>query len=223
MSRDKSKEVGGIRVSPTFLNQFVYYMNCESNERAEQIREEIINRINGVRTPTSEAAQRGIDFEKSLCDYCDGTLSPEAFMAPKEIYEELAQKVRGAMRQVHISFPLTQKVTVHGYIDFWNGKNVYDLKTTRNYDVMNVQSNYENSYQHRVYLCATAPTGSTHFEYLITDFKSVFVETYEFEPLYIKDIEAGWQNYLQYLRNDSEMRKAYEDAIGIEIDELINY
>jgi hypothetical protein len=193
-----------IFISPTFLDSFRYFRNAE-DEYADKARQDLIDRLNGV-SVTSDAMQKGIDFEQSVCDYIDGKGAPEEGTPLFGIVSKISGHVRGASRQVHVSALISPGITVHGYIDFLRGNTIYDVKTTSKYEF----PKYLRNCQHIAYMAALKGQGIRTFRYLATDFTDVFVEEYFWRDAMLDDLSGRVGEFLSYLEADSEMKEAFE-------------
>lgn len=210
-----------IRIAPTFLDSVRWYQEAE-DEWKDDARRDLLDRLRGIQT-TSEAKQRGADFEATLCRYCDGLdvmkslptsiddelKNDEARERFKDVLEYMAERVNGALRQVYVKYRLMSTVEIHGYVDFWLGPTAYDTKTTAHYAEDDL-AKYRKGYQHRAYLAALHDTGVKNFEYLITDFKGAYSEYYAWDPHYIDELKGAVNDWLSYLKIDDEMREAWE-------------
>jgi hypothetical protein len=190
-------------LSPTFLDSFRHYQNA-GDEWADKARKDLIDRLCGVGA-ASEAMQKGIDFEKGLCDYCDGAGSLHEGEPLFAIMEEMAGHIRGAERQVHVAIQVSPGITVHGYIDFLQKNTIYDVKTTRNYEF----PKYLRNCQHLAYMAALERRGIRTFRYLITDFSGVFVEEYNWMDAMLGELRGRALEFMSYLDIDPEMKEAF--------------
>jgi len=90
---------------------------------------------------------------------------------------------KDAIPQLHVSATLETKygtVELYGYIDELLPFKVCDLKTTSKYNAFKFKDNW----QHKVYPYCLIENGNliNDFEYVVTDFKQVFIEQYSFVP-----------------------------------------
>jgi hypothetical protein len=168
------------KIYPTLLNSFAIYLNRTTDREGELIVDfqEMINRINRVKKPTTEAQQRGINFEKAI------TTGEGEEDFPEEIIEKgraiLPQKFK---TQFYVESRY-KNVSLYGFVDLISGNRAYDIKTTRNYDGTRYALNHQN-----LYLLGLQKWGIKSLDYVITDMNDVYVEsyhidTYDFTPLY---------------------------------------
>lgn len=197
-----------IFISPTFLDSFRYYIDAEP-EYATQARQDLLDRLNGV-SVTNERMQAGIDFENALCNYCDGLLKFGEETPYSRCIEEMSGHVKGASRQVEVMCQLTDSVVIRGYIDFLLGNTIIDVKTTSKYDC----PKYLKNNQHRAYMGALHEKGITRFQYLVTDFKDVFIEEYFWHESMLEELRGRVNELFSYLEDDVEMRQAFERKAG---------
>jgi hypothetical protein len=157
---------------PSLLDAYRWYQQSES-DTAEQ---ELIDKINRVPFK-SEAADKGT----WLNDLIDLSLKGERFGLNylTGVAADLVYKLRGAARQVYTSTTIEVDgniVEVYGYIDFVKEDCVIDLKTTANYEL----GKYKNSLQLHFYPVSLIDDGNdiNLFEFLVTDFQSIYREVY---------------------------------------------
>lgn len=173
------------RFYATLLDSFQYYMDSDMSFQ------DMIDRINRVPFD-SEPAKKGTAFNNlvdeiisSGCsDNFGSEIEYEGFVFKKEIALCVAEKVLGGIPQVHTSGLLSTPkglVEVYGYMDeLLPFAQIADIKTTGNYQF----PKYNRGYQHIVYpFCESQKTGvgAYLFNYVITDFKEVYVESYAYD------------------------------------------
>lgn len=167
------------KVYPTLLNSFSLYRKATTNEQGEPYVsfEELINRINRVAKPATEAQQRGTDFETALLK---GT-GEEVF--EPNILAQMRQHLPARYRtQVYVQARI-KNVLLYGFVDLVGANRAIDIKTTAHYSPGKFGFNHQN-----LYLLGLRDMGIRQLEYLITDFSAVYLEkyhlsTYDFEPL----------------------------------------
>jgi hypothetical protein len=191
-------------VSPTFLDSFRRYMDMESGEGSDKMREELLDRLRGVKHPPNEAMQRGIEFESNVCAACDGTYMPVNADYDRYV-NEIADYVRGARRQVHVEAEILKGISIHGYIDFLLPGLIVDTKTTLAFE----WGKYLHNCQHLAYLYALKDEGITRFEYVVTDFKGVYRERYGWTPTFEQELKSRVREWMGYLDSDPEMKEAF--------------
>jgi len=190
-------------ISPTFLDSFAYYQKAD-DDHVDVKRQELIDRLNGI-TVTTEAMQKGTDFESLLCNYIDGRATLDDWNALTPVIKEMAGYVRGGIRQMRVGVHLLPDVTLIGYIDFLNRGTVYDVKTTGKYEF----PKFLHKNQHLMYLAALRQQKIDTFKYLVTDFKDCFIETYHWQDSMIDELRGRVNAFFDYLKIDPEMSEAF--------------
>jgi hypothetical protein len=167
---------------PSLLDSFAWFKKSE----AENALEEFLNKLNRVRTPPSDAMLRGIAFEDHLTHAARGfavPTSPEGLVKchdteiRMDLLEQFIDRLRGSVRQVFVESVLdcaVGQVRVYGFVDNIMQDIAVDTKTTGKYEF----PKYLHSFQRPVYLEALKGSGITKFQFLVTDFKELYVEEY---------------------------------------------
>lgn len=142
----------------------------------------ILSKLSRVKFPQSNAMLRGIALEKAVNSpevsyYADG------FYFKKNIIEEIREHVQGGATSVYSETILKwndKEILLYGIADYVKQNKVIDLKSTKQYSV----GKYLNNFQHHCYPLThnKEGVGIDEFEYLVTDFKEVFKETYSYNP-----------------------------------------
>lgn len=173
-------------ITPSLYSSYVYYAETDfsvygdsADEWAKKAYEDWLNCLNKVQTPTTEAQQRGIDFENAVHALSSGEPEKTEFADDKEEAEyatarEIAAKVKGGMWQ-EVLKKETKDYLLYGRADVILRNHIYDIKRVSQYEV----GKYQKSIQHLLYLeCA----GLDNFEYLVSDGRNVYAEYYQREP-----------------------------------------
>lgn len=105
------------------------------------------------------------------------------FDFPLDISLQIASKLKGAITQQFCEGNLSTKygdVLLYGYIDELMPFKVVDIKTTSKYNAFKFRHNW----QHIAYPFCLIQSGIliSEFEYLTTDFKKIWSETYNYNP-----------------------------------------
>ncbi|WP_077923797.1 hypothetical protein [Spirosoma sp. 209] len=151
------------RFYPSLLNVFSRYVRG-GNLSAQAL----IDSINRVPTPTTDAQERGTSFEEAIIK---GT-NEERFDP------EIVRRVRKLLprpivdTQVFCQWQIDD-VLFYGYVDLIGTFKAVDLKTTGSYQKDRYLFNHQNLYLH-----ALKRKGIRLMEYVITDFNDVYVESY---------------------------------------------
>lgn len=157
----------------TLLDAFKWYQASEK-EDAEQ---ELINKINRVPFQ-SDAAEKGTRFNNLIDCLMDGE-SQISDEFGERLPAGIAELLNGSIKQVFTSTLLQTDyglVELYGYIDYIKMDAAIDLKTTKNYEL----GKYKDSLQKHVYPVSLIDDGNDikTFEFLVTDFSSIYIETY---------------------------------------------
>lgn len=167
------------RVYPTLLQAFSYYQNGITNAKGEVLVgfDEIIDRINRVPSPTTQAQQRGIDFESALITGRGEEHFPANILA--EMRTHLPRQFKTQFRVQTV----VNDVELYGIVDVVGSDRALDVKTTARYQPGKFARNFQN-----LYLLGLKAWNISQLDYLITDFERVYVETYhadtyDFGPL----------------------------------------
>lgn len=153
------------RLYPTLLNTFARYQRGYLSEQ------ELLDSINRVPVPQTEAQARGVSFEEAVIK---GT-GEEYFDA------EILRKARALLprpmvaTQVYCQYELDE-VLLYGYVDVIGRTLAVDLKTTGSYSPGRFVYNHQN-----FYLLALRPKGIRSLRYVITDFREVYQEDYNLD------------------------------------------
>ena len=150
------------RLYPTLLNCFDRF------EKGYLDNQSLIDRINRVPVPTTEAQKRGVSFEEAVIKGVD----EEAFDP------DILQKVRSFLprpmvrSQVYCEYAV-DNVLLYGYVDLIGRTLAVDIKTTSRYAPDMFASSHQN-----FYLPALQSKGIRALRYVITDFTDVYTEEY---------------------------------------------
>lgn len=128
-------------ISPSLLNSWLY---CTHNENADI--QEFIDCLNRIEKPTTEAQQKGLDFEN------------EVYKGNKPLYNPY---VKNGLYQVRVSKQY-KDILLLGIIDVLQPNWIYDVKTTGTYKT----GKYFDTSQHKVYCYIT---DIKNFSYLINE------------------------------------------------------
>lgn len=162
------------KIYPSLLDAYSWYASSES----EEAEIDLINKINRV-SFHSDLAEKGTWFNQlidlalignerfGIC-YLDG------------VAHDIVERLQGAVSQQFTSTTIMVNgncVELYGYYDYLLQDRVIDLKTTSKYDL----GKYKGSMQLHFYPVSLIDNGCqiNEFEFLVTDFESVFSETYK--------------------------------------------
>ncbi|MEZ4900596.1 MAG: hypothetical protein R2822_01960 [Spirosomataceae bacterium] len=150
------------RFYPSLLNNYSRYLQGKVSEQ------ELLDRINRVPIPQTEAQKRGVSFEDAVLK----EIGEEHF--DKEILAAVRQRLpRPILKtQVYCQYQLSDML-IYGFVDVLGKHEAVDLKTTAHYEADHFQQDHQN-----FYLPALYQRGIRQMRYLITDFNQVYEEIY---------------------------------------------
>ncbi len=167
------------RIYPTLINTFSLYLQEAKNAEGQVYVsfEELIDRINRVYKPPTEAQQRGSSFEDALLK----GQGEDNFPAP--ILEQMRAKLPHRFKTQFYTSVVVRDIELYGFVDVVAGNRAIDIKTTSSYKPDKFLHNHQN-----LYLLGLKRWNIKQLDYLITDFQEVYTETYhyntyDFEPL----------------------------------------
>ncbi|GAB3251562.1 hypothetical protein GCM10027347_10070 [Larkinella harenae] len=177
------------RFYPTLLNVFSRYLTG-GNMSLQQL----LDTINRVPTPTTAAQERGVRFEDAVVKGED----EERFSA--DILEKFRRYLPRPIveTQVYCQYEIDD-VLFYGYVDLIGKFKAVDIKTTSYYQHPRYTFNHQNLYLH-----ALKKRGIRLMEYLITDFKDVYVESYSLTHPIEKQLEEI-RLFKQFLEEHREL------------------
>lgn len=173
-------------ITPTLLDNFYW---CQ---RLNKIGE-LVDKINGIKTPISKSALNGIAFENVInnlllekqVDEFGNVYINSGFTFDKTLSNKIARKLSGyQIMQKKISAIIDSpvgKIRLHGKVDYAYSDMHVDLKTTKKY----ATGKYGANNQHGCYSLIEKVNGSPilWFNYLVTDFAGIYIEPYEITDL----------------------------------------
>lgn len=204
------------RFYATLLDAFSWYQVSES-ENAEQ---ELIDKINRVPITDPKALERmgkGSALNNLIdsivlngydkFDEVPGITVFDGVEFKTEIVKQIAGQLHGSIAQHKTSTIISVNgiaVEVYGVLDYVIESRCIDLKTTSSYDL----GKYKDSMQRHLYPICLFNEGVVvdEFEFLVTDFKSVFKEPYRVD---LKESEAVIKNQCQMLIDFIESKKHF--------------
>ena len=223
-------------ITSSLLDSFDYLKTCP-NSYQEKALDDFIAMIQRKPRPTSEACQRGIDFEDLICKNCN-EMRLDDFYGVAEWYwkqkgckdletavwvcEKFYESCKGGKQQVPVMKDITvgeNEYHLFGYADIIHPDKIIDIKTTARYKG---EDAYRNRSQHLIYsLC----TGIKNFEYMVADFKGKFPV-----DLHVIDIEQNLEESEKFLKQrilviESFLHNAglWEDYVNIFTKEHKDY
>lgn len=172
------------QIYPTLLDSFYWY------KRGYNEKQELIDKINRVKSEMPEAARKGIAFEAVINMLLKSNNHPllmdseyykgDGFIFGAEIVNKIAAKLINAKKQqeyiqANVQTPVGA-IKVYGFIDYSYDDMLVDLKTTGSYK----KDKYAINNQHKCYPLLAQLNGKniTKFNYLVTDFSRMYIEPY---------------------------------------------
>jgi hypothetical protein len=172
----------------------MYQYDCAEGQE-EKAEAEFLKTLRREPTETTEAMQNGIDFENAVNDYLkSGEKTDDERWG--DTYLKVAEQVRGGQYQVRAYKEKTiagVDFLLYAKCDFVKAGKIIDTKFVGKYEV----GKYLNSPQHPFYL--EVIDNAYAFDYLVSDGKDVFKETYHKGDLgsIVKTIEL----FVRYLKS----------------------
>ena len=197
-----------IRIFPTLIDSYHYYL------QSEMPLQDMIDRINRVPQPKTEAAARG----SALNDTVDalilghdvytqnGSYLAESdgmqFEFDRQLVDHLAEHFTGALTQVYTEGEISTNygiVMLYGYVDYIVRNVAFDLKSTGRY----TWPKYKDSVQWKSYLYTLKAQGAQvdTFEYVVTDFNGIYRESYPLNERTTDLLRADVNGFLQFAYN----------------------
>lgn len=172
------------QIYPTLLDSFYWY------KRGYNEKQELIDKINRVKSTIPEAAAKGVAFENVINILLKSNNHPILmdseyyksgdFTFGAEIVNKIAAKLINAKKQqeyiqANVQTPVGA-IKVYGFIDYSYDDMFVDLKTTGSYK----KDKYKINNQHKCYPLLAQLNGRNinKFNYLVTDFTSMYIEPY---------------------------------------------
>ncbi|MEN9386422.1 MAG: hypothetical protein RLZZ185_1163 [Bacteroidota bacterium] len=202
------------RLYPTLLNSFSLYLQQARDKAGKIIVDEIemIERINRVKKPSTQAQQKGMDFERAVILGED-----------EELFEEgIIDKARALLPEKYKTQYYVESryknALIYGYVDGVGEEVAFDLKSTSYYESGRFASNHQN-----LYLLGLQKLGIEQLDYVITDFKEVYKETYflnqyDFSPLYaqIEQFQSFLEENKKFIRDKKIFdRKSNDNQLSL--------
>ena len=204
------------KIYPSLLDAFVWYQKSES-ENSER---EFIDKINRVPITDEKALERmnnGTALNELVDRYVTGerfegnngilthVIDGKNYTANFSLVKELGEYLSDSLIQPYVEATINvdgNEVLIYGYMDYLDGFKAIDLKSTSSYDL----GKYKGSMQRHLYPVCLASDGINVelFEFLVTDFESVFKEPY---PVDLEESKAIVSNQCWMLIEFLEAKK----------------
>lgn len=192
-------------ITPSLINSFQWYLKESFAKTEAEQRQEFLQTLRREKTATTEAQQRGLDFENDIWNLCN-----DGFNSPKDELENnvqfaIANIVQGGLWQQSVKKDLkvgNHDFLLYGRTDVIKRDTVFDIKFTSNYEL----GKFQDSSQHLIYFyCSDLPK----FSYLISDGKDWWREDYFNHAGVEGEIKSKVSEFLDYLEGDKEAKELY--------------
>lgn len=188
-------------ITTSLLSSFKYW------KESEKPIEEFLDCLRKIRTPPTEAMQRGIDFEDTIKAISDGVITDTNNY--KKVFIDISNIVKGGLWQQVVKKTIKvngQELMLYGKADVIKGNTIYDIKTTKVYQL----GKYNTSTQHLIYMYCT---GIKNFEYLIAqggvNLENFYRESYNMKSDNEIKLRGIIAEFLGFLDNYKEAKKIY--------------
>jgi len=186
------------RIYPTLLNSFALFEEKTTDSQGKIIVDmwNMIDRINRVRKPTTEAQQKGIDFEKAVVtgenedDFKEGIIEKARALLPSKYKTQFYSEAK------------YKNCLIYGFVDLVGTDRAVDLKSTRRYEPNRFAFNHQN-----LYLLGLKKYGVKSLDYVITDFEEVYQETYTFDAYDFKPLYQQIDNFVDFIEQHRKLIK----------------
>ncbi|MER3499813.1 MAG: hypothetical protein C4308_14935 [Chitinophagaceae bacterium] len=203
------------KIYPSLLDSYLRYLNNGDFKEDEVAKKELIDRINRVEIfPLPQPILIGKELQRLVSDFA--RKKEEALKYPEEVIiegksvrtnliRELAGRVKGSLFEVYLESNLETKfgnVLLYGYADYVKHNMIIDLKYVQSYDI----GKYYNYTQRLVYPYCLSNLHIEYFEYLATDLRSIYPETYVFEKEMHTNVLRGIvESFIGFLNDHREL------------------
>ena len=189
-------------ITSSLLDGYDWMMSCPKNWQDRAVKD-FIAMLKRSPRPSSEACERGMEFERLVCDNCNrmdsdgfrnlvsrrysGRLEGDALDNAVNAVCAVAETCKGGEQQVAVTNDIRvggKDFRLFGYADVVFPDRIIDIKTTANYKG---DESYLRRSQHNVYsLC----TGIRKFEYVVAVFRGKYPAEVKRVCMDIRDDEA---------------------------------
>jgi hypothetical protein len=193
----------GTYMTPSLYDAIRYYREIEGKPKID-----LLNYLNRVQTPKSEAMLAGIAFENDVDLYLKGI--GDGFIGGTDgayvsSVVKVSNYVKGSLFQQRISGSIKTprgELFLKGVCDAIGKDRIYDIKFSKTYDF----NKYYPSIQHLIYMYVT---GIEKFSYLVSNGNEVFVEDYFWDDTSLELLTNRLNDVLDYIDQDEEIKTAY--------------
>ena len=164
-------------ITQSLLASYGRLFDVDDEYRAEADGEFLLT-LSRESRPTTEAQQKGIDFEAAVYALAEFGVRPEDQFLPGA--SMIAEIIRGAQKQVRVERELEldgRTFLVYGIADAVRAGEIFDIKfSTRSLASADFYGKYLHSPQHSAYFHAMP--GAYRFTYLVSDGRDIYKEIY---------------------------------------------
>lgn len=187
-------------ITASLYNAYRYYaenpISSVSAENDKQAYDDFLRVLRKEPTPTTDAIQKGIDFENDIFNMTNrGIKSEDACVC------EIANIVKGGLWQQIVQKRVGDYL-LYGKADVIKERKIYDIKRTGSYDI----GKYKDSIQHLLYMECTP---IEDFDYLIGDGKAVYIESYHKDIDNQKTLIGKINNMVNFIKQTPEFWDAF--------------
>ena len=181
-----------IRITKSLLNSWLWLYKKPDGYT------EFLDVLNRVKTPPTEAQQRGSEFEAYLNNHLNGIEIPTTHEW-HDCVVEMAKDLYGSAQQVTLYKAINldgEQICLHGVLDFLKAGVITDCKFSQRYGSNGNVNAYLGDTQAPMYFRLT--DGAYKFVYLISDGKYVYRETYT--PDEVTPIETHIRHFIRFVK-----------------------
>jgi len=188
------------QIYPTLLDSFYWAKRLGKWQ-------ELIDKVNRVKSEMPEAANKGICFEQTVNNKLNGVYNQlkddyyinTRYQFKKELVDKIANKLsnhKGCQQfiQGEVDTP-HGKVKLYGFVDYVYPDFYIDLKTTGKYQ----KDKYAINAQHK---CYPLIGGKKSLTYLVTDFERIYTEPYIFTPKLKEQFVFELTEFIEWLNQN---------------------
>lgn len=187
-------------ITASLYNAYRYYAESSFEGTPEsdlKARQDFLNVLNKVPVPPTEAIQKGIDFENEIY-----AMTNKGIESQDPCVREIAEIVKGGYWQQVVQKRVGDYL-LYGKADVIKGNKIFDIKYTGHYDT----GKFEGSIQHLLYMECTP---IEEFEYLVSDRKEVWTESYFKQPDNTQILLGRINTMVNFINKTPEFSQAFE-------------
>ena len=202
------------RFSATLLNQFNTFLNPSPYLELDLFDMfSIINRVPELDPDKLFSMEQGKAFHECItkAELKDNVFVCGVYQFSSKLIDDIRKYIDIAhcISEQYLELQLSDKYKIYGYADHICRDKIYEIKTTRKYEF----PRYLDAIQHNVYMLAS---GIENTEYVITDFKEYYIETYKLN----KDFHTN--KVLNLCQELEHFIETYKSEIDFEKSKILN-